>query len=147
MRSLANSQAFAAPFPVASQENSPAASIDDDSREWSISDMARHFGLTLRTLRFYEARGLIAPNRFGGARYYTRRDRTRLKLVLAAKQMGFTLTETAAMIGKAGDGEPGDLPLSTNAVQSQIDFLEHQRSAIETALQSLRSRLGQMSAP
>ena len=118
--------------------------MPSDSREWTISEMSRHFGLTLRALRFYESRGLIAPQRFGGARYYTARDRTRLQLVLTAKKMGFTLSETAEMLGKTHDAEPGALPLSSTTVRSQISFLEQQRSAIDQALATLRDRLDEM---
>ncbi len=117
-----------------------------DSREWSISEMSRHFGLTLRALRFYESKGLIRPYRFGGARYYTARDRVRVNLILAAKQMGFTLSETAAMLGRIGDDEAADLPLSAKMVRSQIEFLEGQRTAIDTALGQLRERLQQLPA-
>lgn len=143
MRSLATSQPFAAATPAPIPEVDPA----EKNREWSISEMAKHFGVTLRTLRFYESRGLISPQRFGGARYYSQRDRSRLKLVLAAKQMGFTLTETAAMLGNQAETEAGDLPLSTGTVQSQIEFLENQRMAIEAALATLRGRLSEMARP
>lgn len=139
MRSLAMSQPYFS-SPAAAVPASPA----DGSREWSISEMARHFGVTLRTLRFYEARGLIAPQRFGGARYYSQKDRSRLKLVLAAKQMGFTLTEAANMLGKSQEAESRSLPLSTTTVESQIAFLEGQRSAIDQALAALRERLCEM---
>lgn len=140
MRSL--SQASLAP--VMPLPDAGTTAPPEDRREWTISEMARHYGLTLRALRFYEARGLIKPLRFGGARFYTARDRARLSLVLAAKQMGFTLSETAEMMGKAGDGG-GELPLSVDAVHSQIGFLESQRSAIEGALAQLRARLERMS--
>jgi len=130
--------------PPAQAEAAPRQPVRQDDREWTISEMAKHYGLTLRALRFYEARGLIKPYRFGGARFYTARDRARLTLVLAAKQMGFTLSETADMLGKTVDGE-ADLPLSPSAVSSQITFLESQRTAIEGALSQLRERLERMS--
>lgn len=141
MRSLQQSTAYQTT--AAPRASTPKP---DEAREWTISEMAKHYGLTLRALRFYEARGLIKPQRFGGARYYTARDRARLTLVLAAKQMGFTLSETAGMLGKTADGETADLPLSPNAVQSQIAFLENQRSAIDGALTQLRDRLTRMAA-
>lgn len=141
MRSLNSSPAFASPVRDISCEGRPEAA---DKREWSISEMARDFGLTLRALRFYEAKGLISPQRFGGARYYTPRERARLTLVLNAKRMGFTLSETSDLIGstRSGDNasEVADLPLSPDAVTSQIAFLENQRQAIDAALGSLRQR-------
>lgn len=119
-------------------EPATAPAAPGEKREWTISEMARDFGLTLRALRFYEARGLIAPLRFGGARFYTPKDRARLQLILTAKKMGFTLTETAAMLGDAGNGAVESLPLSPQTVETQIAFLENQRSAIEDALGTLR---------
>ena len=144
MRSLHQSTAYQTTMPPLAAE--PTADESRDAREWTISEMAKHYGLTLRALRFYEARGLIRPQRFGGARYYTARDRARLTLVLAAKQMGFTLSETAGMLGKSSDSEAADLPLSIDAMQSQIVFLESQRSAIDGALAQLRDRLTRMAA-
>lgn len=144
MRSAQSSTAFSGPLAVVSMPQGASAPVLTEKREWTISEMAQDFGMTLRALRFYESRGLISPQRFGGARYYSARDRARVSLILAAKQLGFTLSETADMIGKAGDGEVSDLPLSQETVTAQIDFLENQRSAIDSALGSLRQRLSQM---
>jgi DNA-binding transcriptional MerR regulator len=105
---------------------------------------SRHYGLTLRALRFYEARGLLKPHRFGGARFYTARDRSRLTLILAAKQMGFTLTETAQMMGKSSDAEIARFAAVATCCQTQIDYLERSRETIETALVQLRARLARM---
>lgn len=58
-----------------------------------IGDVARRFGLTLRALRFYEDEGLIAPRRDGSARLYSRKDITRLKLILLGRKAGFSLRE------------------------------------------------------
>ena len=147
MRSAQSSTAFSGPLAVVSMPQGASAPALTEKREWTISEMAQDFGLTLRALRFYESRGLIAPQRFGGARYYSARDRARVSLILAAKQLGFTLSETADMIGKSGDGEMSDLPLSQETVTAQIDFLENQRTAIDTALDALRQRLTLMSTP
>ncbi|HRK25124.1 MAG TPA: MerR family transcriptional regulator [Beijerinckiaceae bacterium] len=145
MRAMSQSSAFSTS--AVRTAATPTASPAPEAREWTISDMSRHFGLTLRALRFYESKGLIKPNRFGGARYYTARDRVRLNLILTAKQMGFTLTETAALIGKLGDDESAELPLTSKTVQTQIAFLEDQRSAIDRALNQLYARRdGQASA-
>src|ERR671929_1496623 len=60
---------------------------------FSIGDLAREFGVTLRALRFYEDKGLLTPRRIGQTRLYSRRDRARLKLVLMGKKVGFSLLE------------------------------------------------------
>ena len=145
MRSLHNGPVFSGLTPVARPQPQETPHAGPEKREWTISEMARDFGLTLRALRFYESKSLIAPQRFGSTRYYTARDRTRLNLILAAKKMGFTLTETSAMLGDAGKGETEALPLSPQTVETQIAFLENQRSAIETAIGTLRQHQAELS--
>jgi len=146
MRSQHSAPAFSTLAPPSPGDDVPEFELRRADPEWTIGEVSRAFGLTLRALRFYESKGLVAPRRFGGARYYTSRDRVRIKLILAAKQMGFTLSETAAMLGRAGDAPGEDLPLSSETVQSQIAFLEGQRSAIDGALGQLRDRLAGMQA-
>ena len=60
---------------------------------FTISDLAREFNITPRTIRFWEDQGLLAPNREGRNRVYTKRDRTRLKLALRGKRLGLSLAE------------------------------------------------------
>ena len=60
---------------------------------YTIGELAEDLGITTRAIRFYEAKGLIAPARRGVARSYTRRDRARLMLVLRGKNLGFTLDD------------------------------------------------------
>jgi DNA-binding transcriptional MerR regulator len=68
----------------------------------SISDLAAEFGITSRSIRFYEEKGLIHPGRTrGNQRIYTPKDRARLKLILRGKRFGYTLDEIAKMIGLA----------------------------------------------
>lgn len=63
------------------------------STTWSISDLAKEFDVTTRTIRFYEDKGLISPDRKGTTRVYSSRERTRLKLILKGKRIGFSLEE------------------------------------------------------
>jgi DNA-binding transcriptional MerR regulator len=65
----------------------------DTQRPYTIGELSREFGVTSRTIRFYESKGLIAPERKGTARSYSRRDRAQLILVLRGKNLGFTLEE------------------------------------------------------
>lgn len=60
---------------------------------YSISDLAKEFGITTRTLRFYEDQGILTPARAGTNRVFSHRDRVRLKLTLRGKRLGFTLAE------------------------------------------------------
>ena len=65
----------------------------DTQQPYTIGELSREFGVTSRTIRFYESKGLIAPERKGTARSYSRRDRAQLILVLRGKNLGFTLEE------------------------------------------------------
>jgi len=60
---------------------------------YSIAEMAKEFEITTRTIRFYEDKGLVVPNRSGQRRIYTARDRVRLRLIMRGKRLGFSLDE------------------------------------------------------
>ncbi len=69
---------------------------------FSISDLADELDISTRTIRFYEEKGLISPQRTkGNHRIYTRRDRARLRLILRGKRLGYSLDEISEMIGMA----------------------------------------------
>lgn len=68
------------------------------TKSFSISDLASEFDITPRTLRFYEEKGLLHPQRSGQSRIYSAADRTRLKLVLRGKRLGLSLEESAEII-------------------------------------------------
>lgn len=65
---------------------------------YSISQLAAEFDVTTRTIRFYEEKGLLSPARSGASRVYTAADRTKLKLILRGKRLGFTLEESRDII-------------------------------------------------
>lgn len=118
-----------------------AGAVEVDEREFLISDLSREFDVTLRALRFYEDRGLLAPRRIGTMRIYSGRDRARLSVILKGKQLGFTLSEIQEMLD--GDGRGGkagiDLKLSLEKVDEQIAHLETQRTEIDAAIAELRA--------
>lgn len=123
-----------------------AMNDSDASGGFTISDLARDFGVTLRTLRFYESRGLIAPARSGMTRIYSSRDRARLALILKGKQLGFTLVEIRAMLaneekkgGEASGASVGGLQLSREQVIEQLDLLRAQRAEIDDAISELEA--------
>jgi len=104
-----------------------------------IGDLAREFGVSLRTLRFYESRGMLSPRRDGTARLYDERDRERLAAILDGKRLGFTLTEIRDMLeDKRRDGTKAKLALSLPEIEDQIEHLEAQKAQIEDALRELR---------
>jgi DNA-binding transcriptional MerR regulator len=67
------------------------------SASYTISDLAREFGVTTRTIRHYEEVGLLNPARRGQARVFSAADRTRLKLILRGRRLGFSLEESREM--------------------------------------------------
>jgi DNA-binding transcriptional MerR regulator len=70
------------------------------NRAYTISDLATEFEISPRTIRFYEEKGLISPQRTkGNQRMYDKRDRARLKLILRGKRFGYSLDEILEMIG------------------------------------------------
>lgn len=115
--------------------------MSDDGREttFSIAELAREFDVTTRTIRFYEDQGLIAPERRGQTRVYRQRDRTRLKLILRGKRLGFSLQEVADII-RLYDEEPGEigqLNFFLERIKERRAMLEQQREDIEVTLSDL----------
>ena len=76
-------------------------SVADLQREFSIRDLASEFGVTTRTIRFYEEKGLLDPRRNGTRRIYSPADRTKLRLILRGKRLGLSLDESAEILGSA----------------------------------------------
>lgn len=74
---------------------------------YSIQQLSREFSVTPRTLRFYEGKGLLAPARRGSTRLYSDRDRTRLRLALSGKRLGFSLQECREIIDLYDPSRPG----------------------------------------
>jgi DNA-binding transcriptional MerR regulator len=120
-----------------------------EAAEFTIGELAREFGVTLRALRFYENKGLVMPRRQGSARIYSQADRARLSAILSGKKLGFTLTEIRAMISAeegagAGDGE--SLKVTAEKCLEQIHLLEKQQLNIKAALGELRRMHARLSA-
>jgi DNA-binding transcriptional MerR regulator len=100
-----------------------------------IAEVAREFGVTLRALRFYEAKRLLVPQRCGPVRLYHRKDRERLGLILTGRRLGFTLAEIAALLNKPHDK---GLRLTREQCVTQINLLERQKRRTEIAIAELR---------
>jgi DNA-binding transcriptional MerR regulator len=110
------------------------------SRTYTIRDLTKEFGVTSRTLRFYEQQGLIAPTRQGTARIYSSRDRARLTLILRAKRVGFGLAEIGETLDlyDQADGGAAQLAYARKIFADRIALLERQRADIEETLAELR---------
>jgi DNA-binding transcriptional MerR regulator len=132
---------------MVSEEIAIESTENDENQEYLISDLSKEFGVTLRALRFYEDRGLLAPKRIGTMRIYSGKDRARLAVILKGKQLGFTLTEIQEMLAPSDRGGlPGiDLKLSLEKVDEQIAHLEMQRSEIDLAIEELQTTRARLS--
>ncbi|WP_316859009.1 MerR family DNA-binding transcriptional regulator [uncultured Cohaesibacter sp.] len=106
---------------------------------YTIGDLAKEFGVTLRTLRFYEDKNLLNPRRDGLNRVYSRRDRARLKLVLMGKKVGFSLSEIKGMLDlyDLRDGQVSQLRVALDRFSKQISFLQQQRADVDQAIADL----------
>ena len=103
---------------------------------YSISDLAREFALTPRAIRFYEIEGLIAPRRRGQARIYGERERTRIKLILRGKRLGFALSEIRELfdIYAATGSERPQLVKFLQMLAERRALLDQQREDIDAVL-------------
>jgi DNA-binding transcriptional MerR regulator len=70
----------------------------EEHRTWTVRELADELGVTTRTLRFYEAEGLVSPRRVGTSRIYSSRDRARLRLILRGRRFGMTLGECREIV-------------------------------------------------
>ncbi len=126
-----------------STARAPAAPASPETarQSYTISDLAAEFGITPRTIRFYESRGLIAPERAGTQRRYSRRDRARLILILRGRNLGFTVEDVGEYLALY-DADPGQIAqtqLLLEKVTAAIADLEKKRADLDAALTDLRN--------
>jgi DNA-binding transcriptional MerR regulator len=84
-------------------------SADASERTWTVGELADELGVTTRTLRHYEAEGLLAPSRSGQNRVYTARDRARLRLILRGRRFGMTLAECREIVDMYDGAESSEM--------------------------------------
>jgi len=117
----------------------PGSASQAPEPTWSITELAEEFDVTLRTIRFYEDRRLITPERRGTTRIFHARDRIRLALVLRGKRLGFSLEQISHIIGMydAEPGETGQLHYLLEQIATRRAELELRRRDIEETLAEL----------
>lgn len=103
---------------------------------FAISDLAREFGITPRTIRFWEDQGILAPERESNKRVFTRRDRARLKMALRGKRLGLSLAEIKDLIGmyNSTEDETPQLLECLRIMEKRRAALVQQREDIEAML-------------
>jgi len=117
------------------------AAHSESEKLYGIAELAAELGITARAIRFYEAKDLLAPLRANGGRVYTRRDRARLKLILRAKSIGFSLAEVQQFLelyGSRGEGRPQQVSFLAERSASMIEELEQKQADIAKTLEELR---------
>lgn len=104
-----------------------------------IGELAREFDVTLRTLRFYEDKGLINPRRVGNLRLYSRADRARLRIVLLGKRVGFSLKDIREILElyDPSGGNRRQLEVSIEKGETQLRKLHHDRKQLDNAIGEL----------
>ncbi len=109
----------------------------------TIREMCDTFDVTPRTLRFYEAKELLFPERQGQKRLFSKRDRARLKLILRGKRFGFSLEEIRQLLDlyHMGDQQQTQLARTFDIASDRLADLEARRDELTQAIDDLRSQL------
>ena len=101
-----------------------------------IGEIADEFNVTLRTLRFYEDKGLINPKRVGTSRFYGRREKARLRLILLGRDIGFSLEDIREMLNlyEPKTGNQAQMKLAIEKADIQLVRLSEQRKSVDEAI-------------
>ncbi|MFL9594574.1 MerR family transcriptional regulator [Aeromonas veronii] len=113
----------------------------DEGRRFSISELAREFDITTRSIRFYEDQGLLNPAREGQTRIYSKQDRVRLKLTLRGKRLGFSLAEIRELF----DLYDADKSSRTQ-LQTMLGLVEEKRETLQQQMEDIRMVLLELDA-
>ena len=108
---------------------------------YTIGEMANEFDVTSRALRLYEESELLSPKREGTKRIYSERDRVRLRLILRAKRLGWSLAEVKEIFDlyDSSHGEEAQLVLLLEKLEERRKFLKMQQQDIENSLEDLEN--------
>ena len=118
--------------------NKPAKHSQGDELR-GIQDVARELGVTHRTLRFYEDKGLIAPQRIGKTRVYSKRDLGRMQLILRGKRLGFSLRDISDYLSLYdAHSQTAQVNLLIEMVDQRLTLLEGQMTDLQTTISELR---------
>ena len=105
---------------------------------FTIGELSATFGLSPRAIRFYEDQGLIAPERIGVQRVYSKRDRARLQLILRGKRLGFSLADIRAFLDLYDADRGKQMPMTLARTRARIRELEQQLEDLTITLAELR---------
>jgi DNA-binding transcriptional MerR regulator len=108
--------------------------VRTDAVTWTVGELADDLGVTTRTLRFYEAQGLITPRRAGANRVYDARDRARLRLILRGRRFGMSLEECGEIVDMY-DGAGSSEARQLRTLLGRLDEIAADLGARQDALQ------------
>jgi len=122
------------------QSDQSVAEAERKAESFTISELASEFGLTPRTIRFYEDEGLISPGRSGMNRVYSRRDRARLELICRGKRLGFSLAEVKEFLDlyNRDQRQIEQMKYAASLARQRIESLEIQLQDVKQTLTDLR---------
>ncbi len=114
-----------------------------NDQTYTIGEMCEAYGVTLRTLRFYEAKELLYPRRVGQKRLFTKSDRARLKLILQGKRFGFSLEEIRQLLDlyHIGDQQTTQLSRTYELAIERLAAMKAQRDELSNAIEDLNEQL------
>ncbi len=117
-------------------------------KTYSISELSEEFGITPRTLRFYEDKKLISPKREGQTRIYSTSDRARLVWILRGKRVGFSITDIGEVLNMyyQEGGKLEQCRVTVNACKERIETLEQQKKDIDETMKDLNGIVDVISA-
>jgi DNA-binding transcriptional MerR regulator len=118
-----------------------AAPTEPPERVWTVGALARELGVTTRTLRHYEAEGLVRPRRSGQNRVYTARDRARLRLILRGRRFGMSLAECREIV----DMYDGAASSEQRQLTTLLGRLDEIAADLQHRAEDLRRTLGEVS--
>ncbi len=107
---------------------------------FKISELAKEFDITTRSIRFYEDLGLLTPERKGSTRIYNGRDRIRLKLILRGKRLGFSLADIKELF------ELYDTDQSTEQLNYMIRLIEEKKAALQQQANDIQAVMMELNA-
>jgi len=115
--------------------------MTDNPMTYSITQLAKEFDITTRSIRYYEDQQLLFPTRNGQTRIYSRRDRVRLKLTLRGKRLGFSLAEMRRLF----DLYDAD-PTSASQLNIMLELIEEKRAVLTQQIEDINVVLMELEA-
>ena len=113
-------------------------SVPENRDLFAIADLSKEFGISTRAIRFYEAKGLLSPERVGATRIFRRRDRARLILILRGKRLGFSLRDISDYLSLYDANRSQQVQLLTAKIDERLVSLEAQLQDLQTTISELK---------